>query len=51
MNKVNHYQLTHPWKEFDRNWIRAISIIKIGTATNTIRGCSYHFLLTCKGEL
>ena len=23
MNKVNHYQLTHPWKESDRNWIRA----------------------------
>ena len=22
MDKVNHYQYTHPWKEFDNNWIR-----------------------------
>jgi len=23
LHKVNHYQRTHPWKETDRNWIRA----------------------------
>ena len=22
MDKVNHYQYTHPWQEFDDNWIR-----------------------------
>ena len=51
VNKINHYQLTHPWKEFDRNWIRVTSIIKIGTTMNGTRGCLYRFLLTCKGEL
>ncbi len=53
MNKVNHYQLTHPWIEFDRNWIRATSIIKIGRAgllkksKFTIKGATVKLVWPC----